>query len=74
MKLLIIGASRGIGLEAVKQALSRGYEVRAFARSAASICLFDQKLEKRSGSALRCTLTSFRESALDLAPEIGVGV
>ena len=53
MKLLIIGASRGIGLEAVKQALSRGYEVRAFARSADSICLFDQKLEKRSGSALR---------------------
>ena len=52
MKLLVIGASRGIGLEVVKQALSQGYEVRAFARSAASIRLSNPRLEKRSGSAL----------------------
>src|SRR6185503_3936094 len=32
--VLIIGASRGIGLEAVKAALAAGHSVRALARSA----------------------------------------
>lgn len=50
--VLVIGASRGIGLEAVRQALGRGHTVRAFARSAADIPISDAKLEKRSGSAL----------------------
>lgn len=34
MRLLVIGASRGIGAEAVRHALTCGHEVRAFARSA----------------------------------------
>jgi putative NADH-flavin reductase len=51
-KILIIGASKGIGLEVVKQALALGYSVRALARSADKIALSDQKLEKRNGSAL----------------------
>src|SRR5262245_10610784 len=51
-KLLIIGASRGIGLETVKAALRDGHRVRALARSAASIPIENADLEKLSGNAL----------------------
>ena len=44
-KILIIGASSGVGLEAVKA-------VRAFARSAANIAIADPNLERFPGSAL----------------------
>ena len=50
--LLIIGASKGIGLETVKAALAAGHTVRAFARSAASIPITDPKLTKIAGDAL----------------------
>lgn len=50
--VLIIGASKGIGLETTRQALERGHQVRALARSAAGIRLSDQKLEKIQGDAL----------------------
>jgi NAD(P)-dependent dehydrogenase (short-subunit alcohol dehydrogenase family) len=49
---LIIGASRGIGLETVKLALKAGHSVRAMARSATAIRLGDPKLEKLNGDAL----------------------
>ena len=51
-KILIIGASQGIGLEAVKQALARGHKVRAMARSANRIELEHPGLEKVVGDAL----------------------
>ncbi|MEN2494886.1 MAG: hypothetical protein TECD_00796 [Hyphomicrobiaceae bacterium hypho_1] len=51
-KILVIGASRGIGLETVKSALDSGYMVRALARSASYINIEDDNLEKFSGDAL----------------------
>jgi putative NADH-flavin reductase len=51
-KLTIIGASRGIGLATVKQALAESHEVTAFARSASKIDLFANNLIKRDGNAL----------------------
>jgi putative NADH-flavin reductase len=50
-RLLIIGASQGIGLETVKAALKAGHTVRAFARSADQIAIDDPYLEKRNGDA-----------------------
>jgi putative NADH-flavin reductase len=51
-KVLIVGASRGIGLETVKAALRGGHKVRALARSAAGIPIENADLEKLSGNAL----------------------
>jgi putative NADH-flavin reductase len=50
--VLVIGASRGIGLETVKRALDASHRVRAFARGAASIPLDAPALEKFAGDAL----------------------
>ena len=51
-KLLVIGASRGIGLETMKAALLGGHSVCALARSAASIPIQNAALDKVSGNAL----------------------
>jgi putative NADH-flavin reductase len=51
MRLLVIGASSGIGLETVKLAVQRGHQVRAFARSADQILLDHPALEKTAGDA-----------------------
>jgi uncharacterized protein YbjT (DUF2867 family) len=50
-KILVIGASRGIGLETVKQALESGHTVRAFARSVTRTSLTHPNLEKVEGDA-----------------------
>ena len=59
--VLVIGASKGIGLETVKAALAAGHRVRAFARSAADIALSDPGLERFTGNAL---------DAADIAPAL----
>jgi putative NADH-flavin reductase len=51
-RVLIIGASRGIGLEAMRQALDAGHAVRAFSRSADRLALSHRVLEKVRGDAL----------------------
>jgi uncharacterized protein YbjT (DUF2867 family) len=50
--VLVIGASRGIGLETVKALLRAGHSVRGLARSASNIPIQDANLEKVSGDAL----------------------
>lgn len=52
MRVLIVGASKGIGLETVRQATAAGHNVRAFARSAGSISFSHPNLEKLPGDAL----------------------
>jgi putative NADH-flavin reductase len=51
--VLIIGASRGIGLEAVRTPLAKGYQVRAFARSASQIPITHTQLVRIDGDALK---------------------
>jgi len=53
MRVLIIGASKGIGLETTRQALEAGHRVRALARSATGMALSDPNLEKVRGDALK---------------------
>ena len=51
-RVLILGASKGIGLETVRSAINARHIVKAFARSADSINLDHPELEKARGNAL----------------------
>lgn len=50
--VLVVGASRGIGLETVRRALAEGHRVRALARGAAAIAIAHAQLERVSADAL----------------------
>jgi putative NADH-flavin reductase len=65
-KVLIIGASRGIGLETVKAGLDAGHSVRALARSARRISIDDPKLEKMAGDALETATVKRALSGVDV--------
>ena len=69
--LLIIGASRGIGLETVRAALGAGYEVRALSRSANAITLDDPFFEKIAGDALNRQTIKCALAGADAASGIG---
>ena len=64
-RVLIVGASKGIGLECVKQALEAGHSVRALARSAHSIPLTHPNLEKVDGDARDAALVTQALQGMD---------
>jgi uncharacterized protein YbjT (DUF2867 family) len=65
--VLIIGASRGIGLETVEAALQAGHSVRALARSARTIPVDRPKLEKMAGDALQMATVKRALTGVDVA-------
>lgn len=57
--VMVIGASRGIGLETAKQALEASHTVRAMARSASSIAIRHANLRsttQRRGNTAKPTV------------------
>jgi uncharacterized protein YbjT (DUF2867 family) len=73
--VLIIGASRGIGLETVKAALKAGHSVRALARSARRIRVDHPKLEKMAGDAREMATVKRALSGVDsIVQSLGVSV
>jgi uncharacterized protein YbjT (DUF2867 family) len=74
MRILIIGASKGIGLETTRQALQAGHYVRALSRSAAGLSLSDRNLEKVAGDALKPKDVEAALSGVDVVIQtLGVG-
>ena len=68
-KVLIIGASRGIGLETVKAALQAGHSVRALARSARRIPIDHPELEKMAGDALEMATVKRALTGVDVVTQ-----
>ncbi len=74
MRVLIIGASKGIGLETTRQAVRAGHQVRALARSAAGMPLSDPNLEKVRGDALKSRDVEAALQGIDVVIQtLGVG-
>ena len=73
--VLIVGASKGIGLETVRQALACGHSVRAFARSAGSIGLTMPALHKITGDARDSNTVNAALSGVDVVVQtLGIGL
>jgi len=75
MRVLIIGASKGIGLETTRQALDAGHDVRAVARSAYAIAVSNPSLEKMPGDALKPEDVEAALAGMDVVIQtLGVGL
>lgn len=75
MRVLIIGASKGIGLETTRQALDAGHDVRALARSATAITVSNPILEKMQGDALKPENVEAALAGVDIVIQtLGVGL
>ena len=72
--VLIVGASRGIGLETVKAALEAGHSVRALARSARRIPIDRPKLEKMAGDALEMATVKRALTGVDVVTSTSPGI
>jgi putative NADH-flavin reductase len=74
MHVLIVGASRGIGLETARQALAAGHQVRALARSVSTMDVSGASLEKVTGDALNAKDMEAATQGVDVVVEaLGVG-
>jgi uncharacterized protein YbjT (DUF2867 family) len=67
--VLVVGASAGIGLEAVKRALADGHRVRALARRAAAMAVEHPSLDRIAGDALDRAAVSAAVSGADAVIE-----
>ena len=75
VRVLIIGASKVIGLETTRQALEAAHHVRALARSAAGIAISDPNLEKVRGDALKPQDAEAALTGVDVVIQtLGVGL
>ena len=75
MRVLIFGASKGIGLETIRQALDAGHDVRALARSANTIAISNPSLEKIRGNGLKTEDVEAAVVGVDVVIQtLGVGL
>jgi len=75
VRILIIGSSKGIGLETTRQALAAGHDVRALARSVVGIRLSNPKLKKFRGDALNSENVKTALMGVDVVIQtLGVGL
>jgi len=75
MRVLIVGASNGIGLETTRQAVDVGHDVRALARSATAIAISNPSLEKMRGNALKTEDVEAALVGMDVVIQtLGVGL
>ncbi|MFD2181290.1 NAD(P)-dependent oxidoreductase [Rhodoplanes azumiensis] len=73
-RVLIVGASKGIGFETTLQALAAGHQVRAFARSAPRIKA-DPRLEIVKGNALKAADLDAAVDGVDVVIQtLGIGL
>ena len=75
MRILIIGASKGVGLETTRQALDAGHHVLALARSATGLAHSDTNLKKVLGDALKARDVEAALIGVDVVVQtLGVGL
>ncbi|MBL8564461.1 MAG: SDR family oxidoreductase [Hyphomicrobiaceae bacterium] len=74
-RVLVIGASQGVGREAVKALLADGHHVTAFSRNASRLAINHPQLEKRDGDALDATTVTAALHGQDVVIQsLGVSV